>query len=320
MNRFFIALGVCTFLVLRATAQIPSTHYELIRINAASQKGFNYPYYLYIPDSLKNDINRTDITLLVIPNNTGTINDTLAFHDTIARKQLVGLWSKFANRLNTIVLMPVFPRKASDPLVYTHALDRDVFTTKNAELKTLDLQLIAMIKDARVVLNNKNFKINKKIWLNGYSASGMFSNRFAFLHPEIVQAVASGSPGGWPIAPVKVYNSKLLRYPIGINDVKELTHHKYQKKKTSQVSMFIYMGDIDDNDSVNFFDSYDKDDKDLIFSLFGDTPIKRWETIKSIYQQQHLNATFKLYPGIKHTINNEMITDVVSFFKSAKKQ
>ena len=116
--------------------------------------------------------------------------------------------------------MPVFPRPATDWKIYTHALDRDAMLTDKKEYARFDLQLVAMIDDARARLKKDKLKFDKSVLMTGFSASGMFANRFVFLHPDRVKAAAIGSPGGWAIAPVANYKEKTLRYPIGTGDFK----------------------------------------------------------------------------------------------------
>ena len=147
----------------------------------------------------------------------------------------------------------------------------------------------------------------------------MFTNRFAFLHPDRVLAAAVGSPGGWPLAPSVEFDGKKLRYPIGIDDVKTVAGKKIDTKKLRDVRFLVFLGDKDDNDSVVFGDSYEPEDKDLVFELFGKTPIERWEKSKKLYSDAKLNAEFKLYPGIGHTITPAIIGDVSTFFASAVK-
>jgi dienelactone hydrolase len=293
--------------------------YSIQKIEADKSKAFSYPYFLYIPDSLTKEAakNSVPITMMVVPNNSGRLNDTLAFHEVVAKNQLL-IWAKIANKLNTVIVMPVFPRTKKEPDIYTHALDRDVMLTHLNEYKRLDLQLEDMIKDAAIVLGKKNIIADNRIWLTGFSASGMFANRFAFLHPTLVKAVAAGSPGGWPIAPVEMYNGKKLRYPIGVNDYSLVSGKGLNRKSLSKIPIFIYMGDEDDNDSVVFSDGYAPEDKELIFELFGSTPLKRWQISEALYKSQNMDAFFKLYKGVKHTINNEMIADIVEFFKKSK--
>lgn len=43
-------------------------------------------------------------------------------------------------------------------------------------------------------------------------------------------------------------------------------------------------------------------------------PVERWEISKSLYKQAGLNAEFKLYQGVKHTVSPEMRDDIRHFF------
>ena len=61
--------------------------------------------------------------------------------------------------------------------------------------------------------------------------------------------------------------------------------------------------------------SYDAEDKDLIFELFGKTPVERWEISKTLYKESKLQAEFKLYPNVKHAITEEMFADIFAFLK-----
>jgi dienelactone hydrolase len=311
---------ILTILVLvRITylySQNTSTNFEIIKIDAQPTKGFDYPYLIYKPKMVTNDsLTSKKLTLLIVPNNSGILNDTLEVHEKIARGQLL-IWRKIADKLNTAVVMPIFPRTHTDSNVYTHALDRDVLTTKIRSYSRLDIQLLKIIKDAKSSLKQKSTVIESKIFLAGFSASGMFVNRFCLLHPTIVKAAAIGSPGGWPIAPASTFKQHVLNYPVGINDIEDLGI-PINIKKARKIPMFIYMGDKDNNDAVVYEDGFDLADKDLIFELFGKTPLERWDVIKSIYKDQNFkNTTFKLYPNVKHTINNDMIADIVKFFES----
>jgi hypothetical protein len=156
------------------------------------------------------------------------------------------------------------------------------------------------------------------VLINGFSAQGMFANRFTFLHPDRVKAAVIGSPGGWPIAPIAEFNGRQLRYPIGIADFKTVAGNPLDLKKLRQVPLFIFIGDKDDNDSVPFGDSYDEQDKDLIFELFGKTPVSRWAQSESFYKKAGLNATFRSYPGVAHTVTPAMRDDIRAFLLKHK--
>jgi predicted esterase len=293
----------------------PSESKSIIRVEADPGKGFAYPYYLYVPEALRDQkASGQTHNLLVVPNNTGTGNDDLAVHEKNVKQKMMQMGLAFG-KLNVPALMPVFPRPGTDWKIYTHALDRDSMLTEKTEFKRFDRQLAAMIGHAREKLARENIKTDKRVLMYGFSAAGMFVNRFAFLHPDLVKAVASGSPGGWAIAPSEKFGGKALRYPIGTADLKTVSGKKLDQQALQKVSFFIFMGDKDENDSVVFGDGYEPEDKDLVFELFGKTPLERWETSKKLYAENKLTAEFKLYPDTAHKVTPAMIGDIQIFFE-----
>ena len=288
------------------------------RVDAEPRKGFSYPYYLHIPPNLRDRKAKSKVhTLLVIPNNTGQPNDDLTVHESKVKYKIFQAGIVFS-RLEVPILMPVFPRPKKHWKIYTHALDRDSLTTDKKEYGRLDLQLASMIKHARERLRMEELQTEERVLLYGYSAAGMFVNRFSFLHPELVKGVAAGSPGGWAIAPVKEYRGKRLKYPIGIADLGKVTGRSPDLGKLEKIPMYIFLGDQDDNDSVVFRDGYEEEDELLIFELFGKTPVARWEISKSLYEKSGLNARFKLYPKIGHKVSPEMVKDILRFLTKHK--
>ena len=55
-----------------------------IRIEELPTNGFLYPFYLYVPPELREK--RAMYTLLVLPNNTGKVDDDFSVHDRSARE------------------------------------------------------------------------------------------------------------------------------------------------------------------------------------------------------------------------------------------
>lgn len=309
-----LCLPILTLLLtFNAFAQTAGDPPEIVKIEAQPSKGFSYPYYLYVPKAFRETVNSAKIhSFLVIPNNTGKIDDDLKAHDDYAKRQ-IDRNRALVTKLDVAILMPVFPRPKTDWKIYTHALDRDSMLTDKKEYAHFDRQLVAMIDHARSTLKRAKIKMDKRVLIMGFSASGMFANRFTFLHPTRVKAAAVGSPGGWPIAPITTYEEKTLRYPIGTGDFKSLSGRAFDLKSLRKVPIFVFLGDQDDNDSVVFGDGYETEDKDLVFELFGKTPVERWEISKKLYADSKLQAEFKLYPGVKHTINQEMFNDISAF-------
>jgi dienelactone hydrolase len=289
---------------------------EISKGEAKPAKGFAYPYYLYVPKALREaaqDGKKKTHTILVIPNSSGKLSDDFNTHEEDVKRKIKNN-SEIADRLGVALLTPVFPRPQTDWKIYTHALDRDAMTTGKKEYARFDLQLIAMIDDARAKLAREKLKFDKRVLMFGWSASAMFVNRFVFLHPKRVKAAVVGSPGGWAIAPVASFKEKTLRYPIGTSDFKSISGEKFDLKNLRKVPLLMFLGEEDDNDSVIFRDSYEKEDEDLIFALFGKTPVERWDDSKKLYQEQKLNAEFRLYPKVKHAVTKEIFDDVFAFF------
>lgn len=287
----------------------------LTRVEANPKAGFSYPYYVYLPERLRAGAGARS-TLLVIPNNTGKIDDDIAVHDASALREISHRGKKLADDLAVPVLEPVFPRPKSEWRVYTHALDRDSLVTDKPELKRFDLQLIHMIDDARKRMKAQHLELGPRVLMCGFSASGMFTNRFAMLHPDRIAAAAFGSPGGWAMAPVPQWKGKSLRYPIGTADMKELTGRKFDAKAVRKTPMFLFMGEDDKNDSVVYRDSYDTEDKELIFELFGKALMERWPVTLQMYTTAAPSATLKLYPGVAHEVTDAMWSDIEAFFRT----
>lgn len=57
----------------------------------------------------------------------------------------------------------------------------------------------------------------------------------------------------------------------------------------------MFLGEQDDNNSVVFGDAYEAENKELIFELFGKTPVERWNISRQFYEESNLNAEFKLF-------------------------
>jgi pimeloyl-ACP methyl ester carboxylesterase len=291
-------LGVA--LATMAAVKLGPYWYRVEAVAANPTAGFHADYFLYLSPGARERASRGEsVTFLIQPNNSGTTSDDPAVH----RKD--AWWTGFgrhglADQLEVALLVPAFVRPSEDWRIYTHALDRDVLTTDRRDLARLDLQLLAMIDDAILRLGAQDISSNRRVLIQGYSASGMFANRFAALHPDRVKAVAAGSPGGWPIAPVDSVDSEALPYPGGIADLEELTGRPFDAMTWRGVPQLLVMGDQDDNDGLDFNDGWEKDASARIDRHFGDTPLRRWPHAERLYGQAGANARFLLVPGVGH--------------------
>ena len=287
----------------------------LIVIEKNPKKGFFNDYILFVPKGTRQN---KKTFLLVEPNNTGKVSDSIEVHKKYAvdLASVSSVGNNVATELKIPLLVPVFPRPESQPLVYTHALDTDVMLEKSAGLKRLDLQLLEMINDSKKVLKALKIEVEDKFFMNGFSASATFTNRFSFIHPGKIQALAMGGFNGELMLPENEINGVKLNYPIGTNDFNRLFSTKFNIETYKSIPQFIYMGQLDENDAVQFDDAYSEKERKIINDNIGATVQKRYMACQKKYLNAHINATFKTYEKVGHWTTSNMNLEVIKFFKA----
>ncbi len=314
-------------------------------IESTPKSGFYWDYILYIPNQVKHS------KLLVVPNNTGYATDNYELHKERA-KGLIQYKSKLADELGVLLLVPIFPRPLSYSGLYTHALDRACLQTDVSNLKRLDLQLIEMINDCKSILTKENIILDDKILMSGFSASGDFVDRFSFLHPQCVDAVAYG--GASTMIPLKDIRGTALPYPLGVSDYSLIANEDFNTQAAMQIERYIYKGAQDEggwqtitengaskkytwreyyekyllkeleelasNDQTTSYSNSILSDTDLDLIAYkafeGHILLERFMDIESIYKDMNFTkATFKVYEGIGHTTTDEMKKDELDFFR-----
>lgn len=301
MRRRRILLLVALLGLAAAPAVVLGPYALRVRHVAADPAaGFHADYYLYVPGAVRRAASDgAEQVLLVQPNNSGTNSDDPDVHRDDAWWTCFGRHG-LAEELGVALLVPAFVRPAQDWRVYTHALDRDVLTTERADLARLDLQLLAMVDDARTALAAEGVAVGERVLIQGYSASGMFANRFTALHPERVLACAAGSPGGWPIAPAVEVAGEPLPYPAGVADLEELVGRPFEAAAFAAVPQLLVLGALDDNDGLDFRDGWDEAAAARVDRLFGDGPQARWDDAEALYRAAGADARFLRVAGVGH--------------------
>jgi hypothetical protein len=300
-------------LVKRVPGRIKSDSLVVVKKNPA--KGFYNDYLLFIPKGTP--LNRT-LYLIVEPNNTGQLSDSAELHmeHAIQLASTSSIGNNIATELHLPLLVPVFPRLASLPNTYSHALDRDVMLDSSTELKRLDLQLVAMISDARAVLSSMQIPVEEKIFMNGFSASATFTNRFSFMHPELIRALAIGGFNGELMFPLKQLNGTKLNYPLGTNDLEQIAGNSFNDTSYRAIPQFIFMGALDDNDAVQFDDAYSKAERKIINNQIGKDVQSRYKFCQKIYRDNKVNASFQTYEHVGHWTTGPINLEVIRFFET----
>ncbi|MEM8857329.1 MAG: hypothetical protein AAGD96_03360 [Chloroflexota bacterium] len=300
-QKFVLGLSILLALIVAGAGWFIAPYLLRVeRFPADPAQGYYADFYLYVsPKAQRAARAGQPVTILVQPNNSGTNSDDPEVHQRDA------WWTGFerysiANDLGVILLVPAFVRPGTDWHIYSHALDRDTLTTARPDVGRLDLQLIAMVDTARARLEKDGIMAEEKFLIQGFSASGMFANRFTAMHPERVKAVTAGSPGGWPILPLAEQSGTRLNYPIGIADLEQLTGKPFDAEAFNQVPQLIYMGSADDNDSLDFIDGWEPEMAAIVDELFGETPLERWDDVEAAYKSAGASVEFLLIDGIGH--------------------
>src|SRR4051812_6299058 len=141
--------------------------------------GFAWPYLLVAPKPPAPGARPAAVTLLVVPPNTGFATEDLdllrASSSCYVANQLAA-----ADRLGTAIVAPLFPRPALPAPpgnLYLHALSRASLEVRDARLARVDLQLIAILDDARRRLATPDRPVQPRVLIVGHSAAGMFVSR-----------------------------------------------------------------------------------------------------------------------------------------------
>jgi len=308
---------------------------KTIVVKANPEKGFHFPYLL------KTSKKTVDANYIVVEsNNTGGHNKSIKGMTSKAKKSLGWvLGSSISKKLNYPMLMPVFPfaTKEIEKVLtnknkykyYFPQLDSDVLKINIDKYKRIDLQLIAMIDDARErLLKENNQKINEKVIMVGFSSSSLFSARFTFLHPDRVSVAIGGGIGGLLPVPADKINGIEAIYPIGTYDFENITGTKFNLEEYKKTPQFYYQGTKDkSNPFRRGADDLTDEEYEIVKKLFvnglpfEDKPVslkvntKMWENSQKYINQIVDNVKFESPKNLDHEITPAMTSKSIKFIK-----
>lgn len=212
--------------------QINGIPYKIKFLTADKNKGINIPSILAIP--LLPNINNQ---IVVESNNLESNN----LQEIVDQGIQTGINLAYLTKdLPSPIVVPLIPSCKNQP--YFQQLSIECFYLSNDDINyRIDEQVVKIIDKTRSILEKEIGLTTKyKIFLNGYSSSGVFAQRFALLHPEIVEtACIGGASGSIPIP------TKKIGYPIGIADYESLIGKKFDLESYLKIKFRYYVGEFE---------------------------------------------------------------------------
>ncbi|MEG0873267.1 MAG: hypothetical protein RSE00_04680 [Clostridia bacterium] len=144
------------------------------------------------------------------------------------------------------IVIPLIPSEKGKP--YFQQLSKECFELPSTDINyRIDEQVVKIISNTKVLLKEKyNIEAKDKIFLNGYSSSGVFAQRFALLHPELIDvACIGGASGSIP------FPSNKIGYPIGIEDYETLSGKTFDINAYESIKFRYYVGELETVDKSN---------------------------------------------------------------------
>jgi pimeloyl-ACP methyl ester carboxylesterase len=267
-----------------------------------------YDWFTYVPTNLS----KSEPAYILIDTSHKTSFDYSYDEATYARQHAE--WRKsLAEQHKYVLLVPAIPRT---PEYYTVAFQKECFLD-SAELfyQRPNEKVNLMIDECIRTLEQDGYNVQEKVFVWGFSAGGMWANRYSLLHPERVRAFAAGQAGGALTLPESRYNATPMDWPIGVNDFLFLVGSSFNQNAYKEVPQFIYIGDQDTNTTLwGPGELWTQSQIDFIKATFGDTPPAILENQCDYLRALGYDITFRLYSGVGHEITSDMDNDVFEFF------
>jgi pimeloyl-ACP methyl ester carboxylesterase len=303
--------------IVLAACLLPSCSgaYRIVKVEPAS--GFDWPYYMAVPAKAATPL------VIVETNNSGQPTDDQSVQEKDALETLKANLRRYRS-LGALMLSPAFPRPASQSMVLTHSLDRDTLlpppagegrATGEPSIYRLDLQLLAMAEDAR---SRAGIQVREPFMVMvGFSASGQFANRFAFLHPRRVAAVAAGGLGTIML-PESELGGSTLNYPMGTADMEALSGAAFDMEAWLDIPQLYFMGGLDENDPMAYGDGHSDEDRAIAYSLLAPKGrlTDRFMRTAELYYAHQARASFIVYAMAAHSLSPAAEKKMQSFVKS----
>lgn len=283
---------------------------DLIQPN--SDKGFNCPYILFIPND--NCSGNHLVLEMGNPRVSRSIKESIKSQvdEFICGGPFISSYKQALINSSSPMIMPIFPRpivkEGRDGDICVIEFNHTSLSTDYPILKRMDLQTIAMVKDAKQRLKEKGINVLDKLILTGYSSSAQFALRFSAIYPEMVHAVIVGGFNGLGTLPVSELDGKAANFPIGINDIESKFGKSFNSKEYSLIKHYLYMG-LDDRHAYHKPFTVGDEATNFVGSVFpGDIINDRLKKYLAILEK-NTKLQFYAVPNCDHYIGAKMARD-----------
>jgi len=303
-------------------------------IEPSEDTAFNWPYLLFTPDTSEADNDsasesaESDVRPMVVGNSSyrGRPSEEIRRLDSGRRNLERGRLGFLATRLNSPALSPLIPSRTADGTYQNLTLSGSAFDR-------LDLQVLAMVDDARERLADEPYTVPEQFHVEGFSSNGRFYDKFTALHPERINAVSAGG-NGIAVLPVGELSedvptagnpsTETLPWPVGVGDLPELIGAEFDQDAWLDTNLFWYIGaeDQDPENPGRYVHKLYKGDGEidtLIREIFGSLQVDdRFRTSQAILNHLGASAEFTAYDGAGHEVTREMAEDLTEFHRQQK--
>lgn len=295
---------------IRIIEQITS---ELYRILPRPQSGFNYDYYLFIPSSV--NTSKTNHLLVSPIASAGVDNADEQYYSDWVRNRFVrgSVEAIIARELRLPTIQAAFPRT---PEFYVAGLTHGVMGVHSKYFSRPDLQMIAMIDDAKEILSSiHQISTKEQVFMSGYSMSGSFTHRFSLLHPELLAGIAFGGESHTPMIPFTHHapSGTALIYTAGVADIHRYTGKEFDREAYLAIPKLYVEGYHDRKDLTFFGGLYIQEMGEWIREHMGLDFDDRWASYERLLTSIDSNLTMIRYPNLGHEIE---VNDYIDFFRS----
>jgi len=308
----FLVLLSCTWLsgemtIVEGKSRIPTgmvTHY-------AGDPKTVYDWFVLLPKNI--DPSKKYLILITGPNGdlqTEKYSETIGVYSGVFERKI---W-KYGD-LDYILLCPIIPRTHEFWPIYFPAKAYKDYPRYYA---APDLKVLRILEALQDMLAEQGIKTYPKVFIEGFSAGAIFATRMAFLHPEMVYAIAAGA-GGCLNLPLSEYKGTQLPYPLGASDYCTLFGKPFDFASYKSVCQYLYIGvwDFIQSNSI-LYDTkaiYNQDQLAFLRSCFGDRDPVFLRNQASLLADLGCNIRFKFYKTNHNGDFPEMEDDIRAFFR-----